>query len=185
MAVNLYEGFSNTITGETFRCVDYTSEAFVFEWTVAPNGYVPFEHVHLNQAEIFHVKAGEIKILLEGKEYIGKPGDTIIVPPGKRHIAYNNKPETLSCVVEYTPGLDTYTFFQCFAGLTIDQDVDKQGKINIAKMLYFARKMNTRSMARPTSIPAPILNLVANLAFVMGSLLGWVKLYARYTGKQK
>ena len=184
MAVNLYDSFKNTITGETFRCIDYTSEAFVFEWTVAPKGYVPFEHVHLNQAEIFHVKAGEIKILLEGKEYIGKVGDTITVPPGKRHIASNNKPETLCCVVEYKPGLDTYTFFQCFAGLTIDKDVDRHGKINIAKMLYFARKMNTQSMARPTSIPAPVLSLVASLAFVTGSLLGWVKLYARYTGKQ-
>jgi hypothetical protein len=40
MAIDLYKGFTNTITGERFQCLSYDEDAFVFEWTVQPNGYV-------------------------------------------------------------------------------------------------------------------------------------------------
>jgi hypothetical protein len=48
MAVNLYDGFINEITGESFRCISFSKGTFAFEWTVQPNGYVPFEHIHIN-----------------------------------------------------------------------------------------------------------------------------------------
>jgi quercetin dioxygenase-like cupin family protein len=183
MAINLYSAFTNEISGETFRCISYTNAAFVFNWMVQPNGYIPFEHIHLSQEEVFHVMKGEIKILIDGQEYIGKPGDTITVPKGKKHIAVNNKPALLECVVEYKPGLDSYTFFQCFAGLTIDKDTDKKGQINIPKMLYFSKKMKAQCSTRPTSLPAPVLQLVTNMFYRIGNIAGWDKLYQKYTGE--
>ena len=127
MSVDLFSGFRNDIAGESFRCLAFDKNAFVFEWNVQPEGYIPFEHIHLNQDEIFHIKQGEIRMIIDGQEYIGKAGEIITVPKGKRHIACNNKPELLSCIVEYKPGLDTYKFLQCFGGLTIDEDTDKKG----------------------------------------------------------
>ncbi len=182
MAVNLYDGFTNHITGESFRCITYDESAFVFEWTVQPDGYIPFEHIHLNQEEVFHIKEGELKISIDGETYIGKAGDTITVPKGKRHIAINNKPDTLHCVVTYKPGLDNYTFFQCFGGLTIDKDMDKKGEINIPKMLYFSKKMKAQCVTRPTSIPAPLFTLASNLFYLAGILFGWNKFFKKYTG---
>lgn len=128
MSVNLYKGFTNEITGETFRCISYNKDAFIFQWIVQPGGYVPFEHIHLYQDEIFHIHKGEIRIIIEGIEHIVGEGKSITVPKGKRHIAYNNKPSMLQCVAEYKPGLDNYTFFQCFGGLTIDRDTSKKWK---------------------------------------------------------
>lgn len=185
MSVNLFDGFQNRITGEAFRCLSYNEEAFVFEWIVQPKGYIPFEHIHLNQDEIFHIKKGEIKMIMNGKVHIGRAGDTIVVPKGTRHIACNNKPEILCCVVGYQPGLDNYTFFQCFAGLTIDQDTDKTGQINIPKMLYFTKKMKAQCITRPTSIPAPVFNFALNFFFIVGRLLGWHKLFRMYTENVK
>jgi quercetin dioxygenase-like cupin family protein len=185
MSVNLYNGFHNEIAGESFRCVSFDKRAFVFEWNVQPDGYVPFEHIHLNQDEIFHIKQGEIKMTIDGKEHIGRAGETIIIPRGKRHIARNNKCEPLSCIVEYRPGLDTYKFFQCFAGLTIDQDTDKKGQINIPKMLYFTKRMKAQCITRPTSIPAPIFHLALNVCYIAGRLLGWNKLFEKYTTPEK
>lgn len=185
MSVNLFKGFHNKIAGESFRCLSFDEKAFVFEWNVQPEGYVPFEHIHLNQEEVFHIEQGEIRLTIDGKDHIGRAGDTITVPRGKRHIARNNKPDLLSCIVEYKPGLDTYTFFQCFAGLTIDQDTDKKGKINIAKMLYFTKKMKAQCITRPTSIPAPIFYLAVNACFIAGRLLGWNKLFEKYTKSGK
>lgn len=185
MAINLYHGFSNPVSGESFRCLSYNEKAFVFEFSVKPNGAVPFEHIHLHQEEIFSVTAGEVRLVIDGKEHIGKAGDAIVVPKGSRHIAYNDKSETLTCIVEYRPGLDNYTFFQCFAGLTIDRDYNEKGEINIPKMLYFTRKMNAQCITRPSSIPAPVFYLAIQLCFGIGTLLGWGKLFDRYTSDLK
>jgi mannose-6-phosphate isomerase-like protein (cupin superfamily) len=117
MSVNLYDGFTNKIAGETFRCTSFNKDAFSFDWIVQPGGYVPFEHIHLNQDEIFYIKKGELRIIIDDKEFILGEGQRIRVPKGQRHIAYNNKGTQLHCEVQYRPGLDTYKFFQCSGDL--------------------------------------------------------------------
>ena len=150
------------------------------EWIVQPAGYVPFEHIHLYQDEIFHVQQGEIRVVINRKQQIGTSGQTVTVPRGVRHIAYNNSPEVLACIVEYKPGLDIFKYFQCFGGLTRDRDIDRKYGINIPKMMYFMKK-NAKALARPASLPGPIFNLLMNIFYVAGSLAGWEKLYKKYT----
>jgi len=181
MAIDLYQPFTNPVTKETFRCLSYTEEAYTMEWIVQPDGYVPFEHIHLNQDEIFHVRQGKIRVVINGREQLGLPGQVVTVPHGVRHIAYNNSPEVLICVVEYKPGLDIFKYFQCFSGLTCDQDdLDHKLGINIPKMMYFM-KMNSKALARPTNVPAPVFNLLMNIFYIVGSLAGWERLYKKYT----
>ena len=151
------------------------------EWIVQPQGYVPFEHIHISQDEIFHVKQGEIRVVINRREQIGGVGQMLIVPRGTRHIAYNNTPETLVCVVEYKPGLDISRSFQCFSGLTCDGDVYGRYGINIPKMMYFMKRMNAQALARPSSVPGPVFDVLMNIFYVYGSLAGWEKLYKRYT----
>jgi quercetin dioxygenase-like cupin family protein len=183
MGVNLYEIFSNPIAGESFRCLSYDQNEFVMEWTVKPNGYVPFEHVHYHQQETFHVIKGELRIAIDKKNYIVKEGGSITAPKGIAHIPHNNKDEELVCIVKYKPALDYYRFFQCFAGLTIDGRYDKKGAVNVPRMCYFMKKMKTRSLARPTSIPAPIFRLAVSVCYLYGRLAGWKNLYHKYTGE--
>lgn len=182
MAVDLYQGFTNSITGETFTCISYNKHAFRFDWIVEPGGYVPFEHVHLKQDEIFYVKSGELRLKIEDQEYIIGAGGRITVPRGRRHMAVNNKPSLLHCVVEYSPGLDSYTFFQCFAGLTLEGEVSKNGTVNIPKMLYFTRQMKARCLSRPTHIPAPLFSLSLRLFSLVGRMAGWKRQFEKYTG---
>jgi quercetin dioxygenase-like cupin family protein len=181
MAIDLYQPFTNPVTKETFRCLSCTAEAYVMEWIVQPEGYVPFEHIHVSQDEVFHVKQGEIRVVIDRQEQIGTPGETVTVPRGTRHIAYNHIPEPLVCVVEYKPGLDISRSFQCFSGLTCDGDVYGRYGINIPKMMYFMKRMNMQAVARPASLPAPIFNVLMNIFYVYGSLAGWEKLYRKYT----
>jgi quercetin dioxygenase-like cupin family protein len=180
MAIDLYQSFTNPVTKETFRCLSSTEEAYVMEWIVQPNGYVPFEHVHVHQDEIFHVQQGEIRVVINHLEQIGTSGQTVTVPRGVRHIAYNNSSEVLACIVEYRPGLDIFKYFQCFGGLTYDRDINRKYGINIPKMMYFMKK-NAKALARPTSLPSPIFNLLMNIFYVAGSLAGWERLYKKYT----
>jgi quercetin dioxygenase-like cupin family protein len=181
MAIDLYQSFTNPVTKETFRCLSSTEEAYVMEWIVEPDGYVPFEHIHLSQDEIFHVWQGEIRVLINRQEQIGRIGQTVRIPRGVRHIAFNNTPEVLMCVVEYRPGLDISKSFQCFGGLTHDCDVDRRYGINIPKMMYFMKKMNMKALARPAKLPSPIFNFLMNIFYVAGSLAGWERLYKKYT----
>jgi quercetin dioxygenase-like cupin family protein len=181
MAIDLYQPFTNPVTRETFRCISSTEEAFTMEWTVHPGGYVPFEHVHMVQDEIFHVQQGEIRAKINGREQIGRAGDTVIVPQGVRHIAFNNKSEPLVCIVDYKPGLDHYKSMQCFAGLTLDSQINSQGMVNIPKIMYLLKRMKARSLPRPAFAPEWLFRLGMDLFFIIGAMAGWESLYRKYT----
>ena len=84
-------------------------------------------------------------------------------------------------MLEYRPGLDSVKVFQCFAGLTLDGDVDRRGLVNPLKMMYFLRKMKARALVRPAYLPGPIFRLLMEFFFLFGSIAGWGKLYDKYT----
>lgn len=182
MGIDLYQPFTNPITRETFRCISFTDEAFTMEWTVHPGGYVPFEHVHVRQDEIFHVQQGEMRARVKGRVLIGRAGDTVVVPCGTRHIAFNDRAEPLVCIVDYRPGLDHYRTMQCFAGLTLDCDYDKRGLVNVPKIMYMLKKVNALSLTRPAFAPEAFFRLSMSVFFMIGSALGWESLYEKYTG---
>ncbi len=151
------------------------------EWIVQPGGYVPFEHVHINQDEIFHVQQGEIRVKINGHVHIGEAGQTVFIPRGLKHIAYNNRPEKLVCIVDYKPGLDHYKTMQCFAGLTLDGDIDRSGMVNIPKIMYLLKKAKARSLPRPAFVPDLLFRLGMNVFYPVGQLFGWESLYQKYT----
>jgi hypothetical protein len=127
---------------------------------------------HYHQDEIFHVEQGELKVVINGEEYFAEKGKTIIVPKVARHIASNNKPEKLTAIVEYTPGLDMETFFKCFCGLRNDGQIDKNGGVSIPMMGYCLKEMKCKAMARPTNIPKPMFNIAFNIFHLMGIAKG-------------
>ena len=151
------------------------------EWTVHPGGYVPFEHIHINQDEIFHIQRGEMRARVRGLTKSGKRGDTLTIPRGTRHIAFNDKDEPLVCIVEYKPGLDHYKMMQCFAGLTLDCDYDKRGLVNIAKIMFMLKRENAISLTRPAFAPEWLFRLGMGTFYVVGSMLRWEELYKKYT----
>jgi quercetin dioxygenase-like cupin family protein len=58
------------------------------EMWVDPGGGVP-PHVHPSMEETFEVLSGELSLLSGRKWSVAKPGETVVVPAGKRH-AYRN-----------------------------------------------------------------------------------------------
>jgi mannose-6-phosphate isomerase-like protein (cupin superfamily) len=181
MAIDLYQPFTNPITRETFRCIASNEEAFTMEWTVHPGGYVPFEHVHVNQDEIFHIQRGEMRVRVKGKTAFGSAGETLTIPRGTRHIAFNDRDEPLACIVDYRPGLDHYKTMQCFAGLTIDRDYDRRGLVNVPRVMYMLATCNAQSITRPAFAPDWMFRLGMNFFYAMGSILRWEALYKKYT----
>lgn len=181
MAIDLYQPFTNPITRETFRCISSTEEAFTMEWTVHRGGYVPFEHVHVNQDEIFHIQQGEMRVNVRGVPRLGTAGETLTIPRGTRHIAFNDREIPLVCIVEYRPGLDHYKTMQCFAGLTLDCDYDRRGLVNVAKIMFMLKKAQARSLTRPAFAPDWLFQMGMTAFFSIGSLMKWETIYERYT----
>lgn len=181
MATNIFDLCTNPVTGETFKAVSLTPYAFTMQWTVQSGRHVPFEHLHVYQDEIFYVKKGEIKVLVEGKEHIAGEGQRVIITKGKKHAAFNNGEDELNAWVEYRPPLDQHRLYQCYNGLINDGYLDKNGTVSMPMMCYMLKKMKCKAMARPTSIPAPLFKLTLNLFYLMGVMKGWDKLYAKYT----
>ena len=62
--------------------------AMRIEMWVDPGGGVP-PHVHPSMEETFEVLSGELSLLSGRKWSVAKPGETVVVPAGKRH-AYRN-----------------------------------------------------------------------------------------------
>ena len=87
----------------------------------------------------------------------GRSGDTLVVPRGIKHIAFNDRDEALVCIVEYKPGLDLYKTLQCFAGLTIDRDFNGRGLVNIPKIMYMLKKADARSHHPPRLCAAMVV----------------------------
>ncbi len=181
LAIDLYQPFTNPVTRETFRCITSTEGAFTMEWTVHPGGYVPFEHVHVNQDEVFHVRQGEMRAIVRGVTQFGKAGDTLTILRGTPHIAFNDRDEPLVCTVEYRPGLDHYKTMQCFAGLTLDRDYDRRGLVNVPKIMFLLKKCGASSITRPAFAPDWLFRLGMNTFFIIGSILKWEALYEKYT----
>ena len=148
-----------------------------------PGGYVPFEHVHVNQDEIFHVEKGEVRARVNGQTLFGKAGQSLTAPRGVRHIAYNDRDVKLVCIVDYKPGLDHYTTMQCFAGLTLDGEIDRRGLVNIPKIMYMLKRADAQSLPRPAFAPDFAFHFGMNVCYMIGTMMGWESLYKKYTRK--
>ncbi|MFN8358242.1 MAG: cupin domain-containing protein [Spirosomataceae bacterium] len=180
--IDIFKTYIDPASKESFRGLSLDQNSYKMEWIVQPEGYVPLEHIHLHQNETFLIQEGEILLLIDGEKFVGKVGDVITVPKGKRHIAYNNAQTVLKCEVSYTPSLDILQFEQCFMGMLQDGHYDKTGKIKIPMMGYFLSKMKCQSMTRPTEIPAFVFAFALKVFYLVGVIRGWKKYYTAYTG---
>ena len=99
---------SNPVSGETIEFVktsaDTNGELLAIDLTLTPEGHVPGTHVHPEQDEQFEVKSGTMKFKLGHKTIIAVPGDTVVVPAGKRHRFTNAGSEDAHVRVEIKIG---------------------------------------------------------------------------------
>ncbi len=72
---------------------------------IAP-GEGPPLHIHLDQAETFHVISGIFRFQVGDKEVIGKPGFSVFIPKGTPHcFLYEGERENGQLISILTPGV--------------------------------------------------------------------------------
>jgi len=181
MAVNIYDEFTNPVTGEIFKGISVNEYVFKIQWIKpAENDHGALPHIHVNQDEIFYVNKGELKLRVDDKVHTAGPGQKIIVGKGKTHVVMN-EPGELDITLECRPPLDSEKYMQCFKGLMEDGYTNEKGYVDMRMMAYFIKKMKCQSITIPEGVTPAQFKWMLHKYYLLGMMKGWNKLYKKYT----
>ena len=135
---------TNPVSGETIEFVqtaaDTDGELLAIDLTLTPDGRVPGTHVHPEQEERFEVRSGKMKFKLGLKTIIAGPGETVVVPPGKRHRFRNAGEEDAHVRVEVRPALRMEELFETTVALADEGRVISTGMPKPLELALFVRE---------------------------------------------
>jgi mannose-6-phosphate isomerase-like protein (cupin superfamily) len=135
---------SNPVSGETIEFIttaaDSDGELLAVDLTLTPDGHVPGTHVHPEQEERFEVRSGTMKFKLGFRTIIAGPGDTVVVPAGKRHRFSNAGDEEAHVRVEVRPALRMEELFETTAALAAEGRVWGTGMPKPLELALFVRE---------------------------------------------
>ena len=112
----------NPATGERVTFVrtaaDTGGELLVLELEWPRPGERAPEHVHPEAEEHYEVVEGKAAFRVGGEERTAGPGETVTVPPGTPHLAWNPTSERVRLKVEFRPALRWEEFVERLFALT-------------------------------------------------------------------
>jgi mannose-6-phosphate isomerase-like protein (cupin superfamily) len=165
---------SNPVSGETIEFVrtaaDTDGELLAIDLTLTPDGHVPGTHVHPEQEERFEVVSGTMKFKLGLKTIIAGPGETVVVPAGKRHRFSNAGAEDAHVRVEVRPALRMEELFETTVALAADGRVLSTGMPKPLDLALFVReyKREVRAPFPPPWVVRATTAPLASLAVRLG-----------------
>ncbi len=149
------EFFFDQKTGEKIRFIYGKKGEFRGDYRVLPKGFIPFEHYHKVQSEVFDMRAGSNFILrIDGKKHVAKKGMTVTVPAGADHIGHNAGTEEAQFVVDFLPKLDADLLFERYWKICNDGHVDAHGRPNLGRLLE--ETCDLKSATYNSHIPEPL-----------------------------
>jgi mannose-6-phosphate isomerase-like protein (cupin superfamily) len=145
---------TNPVSGETFEflqtAADTDGELLAFNLTLTPHGKVPGAHVHPEQEERFEVLSGTMTFTLGHRTFVAGPGETVIVPAGRRHRFSNGGDEDAHARVEVRPALHMEELFETTVALAEEGRVMGSGMPKPLELVLFVREY-----AREVRAPFP------------------------------
>ena len=177
-----FREFSNRATGETITFIpaapDAEQDLVRFHWRSQPGGAIT-EHLHPHQEERFTITAGRAHFIVNGKEQIVGPGETIVVPVGVRHSESNPGTVAIEGVVELRPALRSREMHEAFGGLSAEGKTTSRGApknpLQLGATLWYFREEN-----RVTSPPRWLQNLILPPLAVLAKICGVRPYYSRW-----
>jgi mannose-6-phosphate isomerase-like protein (cupin superfamily) len=135
---------TNQVSGETIEFIqtaaDTDGELLAIDLTLTPDGQVPGTHVHPEQEERFEVLSGRMKFKLGFKTITAGPGETVVVPAGKRHRFSNAGDQDAHVRVEVRPALRMEELFETTAALAAEGHVWSTGMPKPLDLALFVRE---------------------------------------------
>jgi quercetin dioxygenase-like cupin family protein len=170
----------NPVTGERmfFRRTgaETAGELLEIDLFVRPGGFVSVEHIHPRQEERLKVMAGNVRFRLNGREKVWGPGETVVVPPGTRHVWWQAGDEDLHMVLEFRPALNLDEFFAMVFGRARDGKTDTRGSVGLLQFSVMARGRfkDLFYVAKP---PIPVQRILFTLVAPVARAMGYRDAY--------
>jgi mannose-6-phosphate isomerase-like protein (cupin superfamily) len=156
--------------GEQVTVTTSTPELLALDAVWAPLDLKPFEHVHPNQDEHFHVHAGELTIALGEHEHVLQAGESLDVPRGTTHSMWNSGDVPTRATWEVRPALRTESFFRSVRELRAAGHAGKHGMIT--PLAAGAVLRSFRDELR-LPVPRPLEGAAVRVLGALGRLRGY------------
>jgi quercetin dioxygenase-like cupin family protein len=104
------DGIVWNILGQTYVPKQVSENSFAWHATFPPGTFVP-PHIHPTQDEFIYMFEGRLDFVLDGKDYVGGPGDLIRMPMNIPHGIFNKSDQTVKCFFWVTPTRKLYDLF--------------------------------------------------------------------------
>lgn len=95
-------------------------DLLAWELFLAPGGRVPSSHAHPQQSERFTVVDGQLRFRVAGRRTILRPGDSVLVKPGRVHSFANPGRQTAHVMVETRPALGMQALLETAAAMAAE-----------------------------------------------------------------
>jgi quercetin dioxygenase-like cupin family protein len=178
------ETLENPVTGErvVFRktTAETNGEALEYELHFTPTGFVTQEHVHPGQSERHEVVGGALGLVLDGREQVLRPGDSVVVPRGARHRLFPVDGGQVHVVFELRPALRTETLLETFVGLARDGKVNRKGYPSLLQLAVISREFEAEGYA--TRPPLAVQRALFTPLAALGRRRGYRARYPQYSG---
>ena len=136
----------------------------------SPSPSRPPAHYHPAQEEIFRVLAGELHVVINGRQRVLKRGETLVIAEGAWHQMWAEKAGV--CVNWQTrPALKTEAFFETVFGLASRGKTDEKGAPHLLQAAVIARAYSDEF--RLASPPWIVQRLLLAVLAPVGGLLGY------------
>ena len=109
--------FTNPRTGEQVTIVSETPELLQMDVAWPRPGHRAAEHIHPEMEERYEVVSGTAAFRIGGaEERTAGPGETVVVPPGTPHLAWNPTDQPVALRIEMRPALRWAQFVERLFG---------------------------------------------------------------------
>lgn len=150
------------------------------------------EHLHLGSTETFEIIAGRACYQVDGVRHTVAAGNTIVLPPRRRHIHPWNIGETelvcrqLNVFDRRNPRAvqDVLGLLATSAGLARDGKVDQRGQPKDPLQLAVMLKTLNRCGGYDAKLPIPVQRLLGTTLGSLAEALGYRAIYPQYVGGQ-
>ena len=175
----------NPLSGERITILErprITGDALVWDLVLAPGGRVPNSHSHPEQEERFTVLDGRMMFRVGRRRLLARPGDVVVVPPGKVHHFANPGTVPVHVKVESTPALCTEAMLETAAALARDQRAAGRMLPRPLDLALFMGDFDRE--VRAPYLPAPLVRAALRPLRVLARSLGRDTRYRRLRRRQ-
>ena len=150
---------------------DTKGEFLRYEALLKVGAFPPPEHSHPKQTETFTILEGEVIFKLDGKDIMGKSGDTFTIPTNVRHTFKQTGSKDVLMQVEFRPALRTEFLLETFYALGNSGKIGKTGFhkkfFNLAAFMYEFRGHQVIS-GMPVFKQKLMANVIGGFAKIIG-----------------